>query len=168
MNIKNIPSGTYLFTCPNCGEKIQKGLSPKTLEAMKNSSLFKERDESYSENPPTVAEFSDSLAAITQQELKELSIDEELHDKFRTAISGKCFSDIAAGRAVEDCIRVAQQHTNSKLKEFVINFLNWITNEDSPYAILYGNQAERFATNDEDLTSKQVYEKYLDSLKQQS
>lgn len=98
-------------------------------------------------------------------ENKELSDEEALKDKFKYAIMWMG-SDLVG--KVQRCVEITQQYTNSKLEDFVIDFLNWLTRDDSPYAIMYGRDDERFATIDEDLTSKQVYEIYLDSLKQQS
>lgn len=38
----------------------------------------------------------------------------------------------------------------------MIGFVNWLTKEDSPYAVMYGNQSKRFATDNEDFTIKQL------------
>lgn len=42
--------------------------------------------------------------------------------------------------------------------DYAIELLEWLTNEKSKFAILYGNQKERFATIEEDYTSKQLLE----------
>lgn len=42
--------------------------------------------------------------------------------------------------------------------EYAIELLEWLSNEKSKFAILYGNQEERFATIEEDYTSKQLLE----------
>ena len=45
-------------------------------------------------------------------------------------------------------------------EEFTIGFAEWLTNEKSEYAILYGNQEKRFATFEEDYTPKELLEIY--------
>ena len=94
---------------------------------------------------------------IKQLESGEPSIDGDIRLEFAAAILIHKNPEINS--LVDKCVKIAQQHA----KETVINILNWLTKEDSPYAILYGNQAERFVTNDEDLTSEQLYQKYLKS-----
>lgn len=63
-------------------------------------------------------------------------------------------------------VRIAEKAMDIHAKEVAIDILNWVTNEKSPYAILYGNQLERFATKDEDFTSEQLFEKYIQSKNQ--
>jgi hypothetical protein len=45
-------------------------------------------------------------------------------------------------------------------KEVAIELLNFVTSETSPFAIMYGNQPDRFATNDREYTSEEVYNLY--------
>ena len=42
----------------------------------------------------------------------------------------------------------------------IIDFVEWLTREDSPYAITYGGEPERLSTLDEDFTIEEVYETY--------
>ena len=42
--------------------------------------------------------------------------------------------------------------------DYAIEFVEWITNEKSKYAIMYGNQQKRFATVRKDYTTKQLLE----------
>ena len=42
--------------------------------------------------------------------------------------------------------------------DYAIELLEWLSNEKSKFAILYGNQKERFSTFEEDYTSKQLLE----------
>jgi hypothetical protein len=44
--------------------------------------------------------------------------------------------------------------------KFAIGFAEWITSEKSKYSILYGNQEKRFATFEEDYTTKELLEIY--------
>lgn len=48
-------------------------------------------------------------------------------------------------------------------KQQTIDFVDWLTKEDSPYSIMYGGEPERLSTLDEDFTIEQVYEEYLKS-----
>jgi hypothetical protein len=48
-----------------------------------------------------------------------------------------------------------------------IHFVNWVTQEKSPYAVMYDDGEIRFATTDEDLTINQVFEKYKEWRKSQ-
>lgn len=50
-------------------------------------------------------------------------------------------------------------------KQECIEFAEWLTREDSPYAVLYGNRKERFATNENDYTVEQLYEMFLQTKK---
>jgi hypothetical protein len=42
--------------------------------------------------------------------------------------------------------------------DYAISFAEWITNEKSKYAIMYGNQEKRFATFSKDCTTKELLE----------
>lgn len=66
------------------------------------------------------------------------------------------FMDKGDPQYEEDTIKMMEDYA----KEVAIDILNWVTSEEAPYAILYGNQPERFATVDEDYTSEQVFEIY--------
>jgi len=44
-------------------------------------------------------------------------------------------------------------------------FVEWFTGKDSPVAILYGDQAERFATKDKDYTISELHQYWLDNIK---
>lgn len=48
-------------------------------------------------------------------------------------------------------------------RQQIIDFANWLSDDDSPYAILYGKDPIRFATNDKDLTSEEVVSDYFTS-----
>jgi len=47
------------------------------------------------------------------------------------------------------------------LKQHAIEFVDFITKEDSPYGVLFGNQPERLCTKDEDFTIEQVYDNWI-------
>jgi hypothetical protein len=54
-------------------------------------------------------------------------------------------------------------HTGKVLKIidlFTIDFLEWLTNEKSKYAIMYGNQDKRFSTFENDYTPKELLQLY--------
>ncbi len=55
----------------------------------------------------------------------------------------------------------AEMYADGRAKHFV----NWVTQENSPFAVMYGDDEIRFATNDEDMTIKEVFDKYKDYLK---
>lgn len=55
---------------------------------------------------------------------------------------------------------VAEKYADNRAKEFV----NWLTHEKSPYAVMYDDGDIRFATNDDNLTIQQVFEKYKEFL----
>jgi hypothetical protein len=54
-------------------------------------------------------------------------------------------------------------HTGKVLKIidlFTIDFLEWLTNEKSKYAIMYGDQDKRFSTFEKDYTPKELLQLY--------
>lgn len=54
-------------------------------------------------------------------------------------------------------------HTGKVLKIidlFTIDFLDWLTNEKSKYAIMYGDQDKRFSTFENDYTPKELLQLY--------
>jgi hypothetical protein len=58
----------------------------------------------------------------------------------------------------------AEMYADGRAKHFV----NWVTQEKSPYAVMYDDGEIRFATNDNDLTINQVFDKYKEWLKSQA
>lgn len=48
------------------------------------------------------------------------------------------------------------QETHPYSEEDVKGILDWITRQDSPYSVMYGEPTFRFATNDKDVTIKEV------------
>lgn len=50
-------------------------------------------------------------------------------------------------------------------KDLAVDILNWVTREESEYAIMYGDQPERFSTFKKDYTSEQLFEIYIESKK---
>jgi len=62
------PEGEVEFDCPECGERIQYGLSKATLERIKQSKLFTPQQPSDSETP--IEEFRKHIAnELTREEL---------------------------------------------------------------------------------------------------
>ena len=49
---------------------------------------------------------------------------------------------------------------NKETEQFIIEFVEWLTCEDSPYAVMYGNQKDRFADNKRDYTVKELLKIY--------
>ena len=45
-------------------------------------------------------------------------------------------------------------------EEFAIGFVEWLTNEQSPYSITYGNQEIRFSDFRKEYTAKELLEIY--------
>jgi hypothetical protein len=81
-----------------------------------------------------------------------------MKDKFRTAISGKCFSELAAEIAAEKCEEIAD--------EYAFGFLNF----SSEYECHYNLQLKKvywINKNDKNkqITTKQLLEIYKQSLK---
>ena len=66
-----------------------------------------------------------------------------------------------------DCYNDAPYKENHALKsaqiteQIAIEFAEWITREDSPYAVLYGGSPERWGGESEDFTTKQLFEEFL-------
>lgn len=62
----------------------------------------------------------------------------------------------------EDKCTMLSEYELNKLEQiaddYAIELLEWLTNEKSKFVILYGNQKERFATIEEDYTSKELLE----------
>jgi hypothetical protein len=51
-----------------------------------------------------------------------------------------------------------------KEKQIVVEVLDWLTNEKSDFSIMYGNQNERFSSNDKDYTIDEIIEIYKNQL----
>ena len=47
---------------------------------------------------------------------------------------------------------------------YVVEVLEWLTNDKSDFSIMYGNQEKRFASNDKDFTIKELLETYKNRL----
>lgn len=52
----------------------------------------------------------------------------------------------------EECEEIAD--------EFAIGFVEWLTNEQSPYSIMYGNQQIRFSDFRKEYTAKELLQIY--------
>lgn len=52
------------------------------------------------------------------------------------------------------------QAERSFSEQEIISLLQWLTDDDSIYSIMYGNKKHRFATNDKDFTSKELLEQF--------
>lgn len=46
-------------------------------------------------------------------------------------------------------------------EEEAVKFAEWLTKIDSPYAVLYGGFPERWATEEKDYTTAELYKEYL-------
>lgn len=46
-------------------------------------------------------------------------------------------------------------------ENIAIEFAEWLTDEKSPYAVMYGGTPERWATDNEDFTTKQLFDIFL-------
>jgi|GEM_PF-4089729 len=46
------------------------------------------------------------------------------------------------------------------MKEHTMQCLEWLTNKDAKYAILYGGEPVRFATIKKDLTIEELYDEF--------
>lgn len=56
----------------------------------------------------------------------------------------------------------------SEITSHVMKFIEWFTGEESPVAILYGKQKERFATTDRDYTIEELYQRWFNSVKNET
>jgi hypothetical protein len=60
---------------------------------------------------------------------------------------------------------VSKEETATKSAEITeqiaIEFAEWLTREDSPYAVLYGGSPERWGGESEDFTTKQLFQEFL-------
>ena len=74
----------------------------------------------------------------------------------------KVLSMCEMSEITDDKQREAIAEIKNELKEHVIEFLDFITSENSPYVILYG-EACRLATKLEDFTIEQVYADWINS-----
>lgn len=45
-------------------------------------------------------------------------------------------------------------------EQIIIEFVEWLTHEDSPYSVMYGNQLDRFADNEREYTIKELLKIY--------
>ena len=55
----------------------------------------------------------------------------------------------------------ARDQMQGNLREELIKAFDWLTDKESPYAILYGNITHRFATSAKDYNTEEVVKKYL-------
>jgi phenylalanyl-tRNA synthetase alpha subunit len=56
------------------------------------------------------------------------------------------------------------QQKNSYNEKDLKDLLEWLTNEKSEFSIMYGNQDERFSSNDNDYTIDEILEIYKNQL----
>lgn len=61
--------------------------------------------------------------------------------------------------AAESCAKIAEEERD----RFAIEVLKFISSENTPVSIMYGDQEHRFATNDEDLTPEQLLQLFKQS-----
>ena len=59
-------------------------------------------------------------------------------------------------KAVDGCFEVT--------KDIAIKFVEYLTDENSKYSIMYGGNPERLSTIDKDYTIKEVFEEFLKTL----
>ena len=101
--------------------------------------------------------------AMTDRERAEETIEAIFKNTFR--IHGKSknldWIKIASIKASEKLL----EFRNEGLRDELIKTLNWISDKECPYAIMYGNTTHRFATIEKDYTTEQIVEKLIEYLK---
>lgn len=50
----------------------------------------------------------------------------------------------------------------TEFKNLTIEFVKWITHKDSPYAILYSSEEQRFATTERDYTCDELFDLFIE------
>jgi hypothetical protein len=58
-----------------------------------------------------------------------------------------------------------KMQTAKEINSHIMKFIEWFTGKDSPVSILYGNQAERFATTEKDYTIEELYQHWISEVK---
>lgn len=64
----------------------------------------------------------------------------------------------------EDNNAMLDQHIAAEKRKEAIAILQFISSSQSPYGIMFGDQPERFADENREYTSEEVYDLYLQSL----
>jgi len=64
----------------------------------------------------------------------------------------------------KEAAKWARSRMQGDLREELIKAFDWLSDKESPYAILYGNLKTRFATGTKDYTTEQVIDKYIEYL----
>jgi hypothetical protein len=59
---------------------------------------------------------------------------------------------------------IGQNVSAQEITDHVFQFIDWFTGKDSPVAILYGDQKERFASIEKDYTIEELYNFWYDNV----
>jgi hypothetical protein len=72
----------------------------------------------------------------------------ELKDRFDNPIMRRDLGRNEIEETKEQCAEIAEN--------YVKEVLEWLTNEESEFSIMYGNQYKRFSSNDKDYTIDEI------------
>lgn len=64
----------------------------------------------------------------------------------------------------EEIYRTMQAYADQEKRKEAIAILQFISSEKSPYGVMFGDQPERFANEEREFTSEEIYDLYLQSL----
>tara|TARA_R110000868_G_scaffold411651_1_gene706730 strand:+ start:811 stop:1239 length:429 start_codon:yes stop_codon:yes gene_type:complete len=82
----------------------------------------------------------------------QLNVDISFSEMIKNMFDGMAMSE---SELITICA-AAEMYADGRAKDFT----NWVTQKKSPYAVMYDDGEIRFATNGEDLSINQVFEKY--------
>jgi hypothetical protein len=110
-------------------------------------------------------------SSVTAEEKTERQIILEIMDCYTDEIEGLDFKhipDYKFNSVTLDIIHAMEEYAQlcqPRGKVYEKEFIEWFTGENSPVAILYGNQVERFATKEKDYTIYGLYQYWLKEIK---
>jgi len=103
-----------------------------------------------------------STTNFTTESEQQLKGAEEINSNVRRILSDWYRrDDYDTDQAISDIHYQLEQYHKSQIRKELIKAFDWLTKEDSPYAICYGDQHTRFATTDNDYSIESVVDKYL-------
>lgn len=77
------------------------------------------------------------------------------------------FAPQVNGLVIHGAIEKIQELIAQQSRERAIAVLNWVTRKESMYAVMYGDQDERFADEEREYTPDEIYDLFLIDLAKQ-
>jgi hypothetical protein len=65
-------------------------------------------------------------------------------------------------KLARDMLEATEKYKLEYAKQQVVSVLKWVTDEKSPFAIMYGDQEQRFADNEREYTPEEVYSLFIE------